>query len=308
MNIKELIFDENDPDCGIQAISFVTHPAIEKDFMYFNNDNFVTRKKDGVVVKQTDTIKLLDPVFKTWKYWKMATRNNEVPTIETSHEFCKDYAYGSSFLKSGNKGIYTIPEINGWHLDPTAAYKEGWMTQTNFTLNFNGKADNYNLDQQIFNCRHFLTPVRDINELKKAGIKLSSDKVQTFSIDFAVSNADQHIIKGVVMIPNVLIYRRDQETGEEYHVYFSKETIKKLKDKYGFNRTITIQHEEDITGNAILLDSYIYPSDKDDNAGYTDLKEGSWICEYKILNEKLWDIIKTKGVKGFSVEALLPFN
>lgn len=306
MNIKELIFDENDLDSGILAVSFVEYPAIEKDFNFFNSHKFARKEITDTPTRQM--VKLKNPNG-SWKYWKYATTNNEDAIIDTSHEFCKAYAFGSPDIKHGNKGVYTIEEINGFHLAPEASYDQGWQTQSTFTMNFTGlNVSDYNLHQQIFNCRHFLEPVMDIQVARQAGINLESHKKEAFSINFAVSNEEQRIVKGVAMIPNVLIYRRNPQTNEEYYVFFNRETIKKLKNKYGYNREITIQHEENITGNAILLDSYIYPDDKNDNAGYNNLKEGSWILEYKILNTKLWDVIKNKGVKGFSVEALLPFN
>lgn len=296
MKIKELKFDENDLDSGIQAISFVTNPAIEKDFIFFSDDFLKVGK--GIKTPLTDTQKLLDPTY-GWKYWEMKTRNNETPTIPTSHEFCKKHV----------DGVYSVDDIHNW--ESQFGTTDGWINNSKgeglYCQNFKGMSEsNFNLDQQLFNCRHFLTPCRDVKKIKKAGYKLSSDKpsVQTFSMDFSISNAEQRQIKGVCMIADLLIYRRDPVTQEEYHVYFSRDTIKKLKERYGFNREITIQHEENITGNAILLNSWLYPEEKDDNCG-ADFKFG-WCLEYKILNETLWNKIKEKGIKGFSVEALLP--
>lgn len=299
MKIKELKFDENDLDSGIMAISFVTHPAIEKDFMFFSDD-FLTTKKGIKKPKQlTDTQKLLDPVY-GWKYWEMKTRNNETPTIPTSHEFCKKHV----------DGVYSVDDIHAW--ESQYGNSDGWINNSQgeglYCQNFKGiKEQNFNLDQQLFNCRHFLTPCRDITKVKKAGYKLSSDKEQVFTMNFSISNEEKREVKGVCMIADLLIYRRDPDTDEEYHVYFTKDTIKKLKEKFGFNRAISIQHEEDITGNAILMDSWLYPEEKDDNCGVKDLKFG-WCVKYKILNDNFWNMIKENKIKGFSIEALLPLS
>ena len=83
-------------------------------------------------------------------------------------------------------------------------------------------------------------------------------------------------------------------------MFFSRETIRKIKEKYGFNRTITIEHAGDITGNAILLDSWLV---EDEEKGQTE-----WYLKYKILNDKLWEVIKDEMVTGFSVEALFTFK
>jgi hypothetical protein len=304
MKIKELIFNEEDQESGILAISFVENPAIEKDFIFFNQEDFV---KGGKGVTRTPN-QMKHNLF-GWKFWKVITVNNEPWEIDTSRPFCKHHANP----KNG-RNIFHIDEIRSWNNNYVSQkdWSEGWITQSNFCQNFTGTKSHYfKLDKQMYNCRHAFTPIEIPSQVpprlrKQYGITL--EKEEPFQINFSVTDKEQRIIRGVAMIPNILIYRRNQETNEEFYVFFSKDTIKKLKDKYGFNREITIQHQENITGNAILLNSWIYPEDKDDNCGITDLKQGSWCLEYKILNEKLWEVIKNKGVKGFSVEALLPIN
>lgn len=295
MKIKELYITDEDIDAGIVAISFVSSPAIEKDFQFFNKQVFLKGKD----IPETDTRKLLTDDG-NWKFWRMATRNNETPIIETSHEFCKKHAIPPN-------NIYHIDEIRNWHSTLSSEEKKGWIDESNFTKEFKGRySDNFNMDQQLYNCRHFLTPVRDINEIpENKKYLLSSQRKQSIKVNFEIGNREKRTIKGVAMIPNILIYRYTPQEGD-FYVYFTRETIKKLKDKYGYNRSITIQHQEDITGNAILMDSWIYPTEKNDSCGVDNLKDGSWCVEYKIINEKLWNVIKEKGVKGFSVELLLP--
>ena len=46
--IVELVIDEQNEDMAIDAISLVTDPAIEIDFMYFN------KKKSNLVLAKTD--------------------------------------------------------------------------------------------------------------------------------------------------------------------------------------------------------------------------------------------------------------
>lgn len=296
MDIREFQFDENDELEGIQAISFVSYPAIEKDFIYLSKQDFL--KSKGIDKPETDTQKLLTKDG-NWKFWRMATRAGQSPIIETSHEFCKNHAQPPN-------NVYHIDEIRSWHQNLTADESKGWIEESDFTKTFAGKSSSsFNLDKQLYNCRHFLTPVRDIREIPPSKeYLLSSVKKTTIKVEFSITNKEQRIIKGAAMIPNILIYRRDEQ-GNPYYIYFKKETIKKLKDKYGFNRTITIQHTEDITGNAILLNSWIYPTEKDDNCNLEKMKDGTWCVEYKVLNDKLWDIIKKKGVKGFSVEIVV---
>lgn len=305
MRIKELTIKDDNMNEGITAMSFVEDPAIETNFMYFSKEDFL---KKGVSVQEpkkiTPTISKIMDIRDSdgnFKYWRVATANNEPWKLDNSHAFCKNHA-------DPTKNIFTIKQINDWsnNLNPNSSNGDetkGWIAESDFCKQFKGKNNtNFNLDNQLYNCRHFLTPVYDINEVPQ-NIRFNSVK-QNFSMNFSVSDNDKRIVKGVAMIPELFILRRDEYTGEEYYVWFSKETIKKLKERYGYNRTITIQHEMDYTGNAILLNSWLYP-DVNDNCGVENLKFGAWCVEYKILSDRFWEVIKKKGVKGFSVELSL---
>ena len=61
MLIKELIYNDEE-DCGIQAISLVKHPAIEKDFIFFNKEDFL-KKEGNITTPETNTQKLLHPAM-----------------------------------------------------------------------------------------------------------------------------------------------------------------------------------------------------------------------------------------------------
>jgi len=300
MIIKELKYSDEEW-AGIQAISLVKYPAIEEDFVFFNKQDFL-KNENGIDVQKTDTQKLLHPIY-GWKYWEVAVRDGDL-LLENSHEFCKEHA----------GKVFSVNEIKTFFLHPTADYSKGWNIKSKFCYNFKGirNEDGFNLDNQIFNCRHFLKPVRDINKVPDRFLKSNGDimekqnNFEKFSINFEISNLEKREIKGVCMIPNKLIYRRN-EYGKEYYVYFSKESIKKFKEKFGFNRNITIYHEENGTGKAILLDSWIFDGTNDD-CGYNEIKEGSWCVKYKILSDILWENIKEKKIKGFSIEILLPIS
>ena len=120
-------------------------------------------------------------------------------------------------------------------------------------------------------------------------------------------NFEQHFVKiemaselkrevlGLVLKSNQMIYRNDVDgNGNPGYVYFSRDTVRKMKEKYGYNRNVSFQHRENIIGSAILMDSYL---EEDDN-------ETRWFIKYKIINEKLWNMITNKNVKGFSIESL----
>ena len=314
MDIREFKFDDEDIDSGIQAISFVTDPAIEQDFIFFSKEEFVTIGDLGPGIegpeaplspkeqkKLTDTEKLIHPTY-GWNFWEYATVNGEKALIDTSHEFCKNHV----------NQVFHITEIRNWNKVLTSQEKNGWIMESDYTKMFNGTlSQDFNLHQQLYNCRHFLSPIRNASKVPTAklnrnwGFFNKQKKQKKFSINFSITSDEKHEIKGVAMIPEMLIYRVDSE-NRGYHGYFTKETVKKLKERYGYNKEITIQHEENITGNAILLDSWIFDKKNTDNCGVENLKDGSWCLQYKILNNNLWEIIKKRGINGFSVEVLLP--
>ena len=117
-------------------------------------------------------------------------------------------------------------------------------------------------------------------------------------VQFSVSDFEKRIVKGMVLQSNQMIYRNDANgEGTPGYVYFSRNTIRQMKEKYGYNRAITFQHNEDITGNAIMLDSWLEEDDVK--------KSTKWFVSYKIVSDKLWEVVKAKKVIGFSIEALL---
>lgn len=111
-------------------------------------------------------------------------------------------------------------------------------------------------------------------------------------------NDEQMIVKGPALIPDKLIYRNDS-LGERY-VYFSKETIKKFaellinKNKEKFN----VDHTDKFI-NANIIESYF--ASKDNEFG---VEEGSWIVSLHILDNSVWNKIKSGEYKGFSVQGL----
>mgnify|MGYP003668543998 FL=1 len=124
---------------------------------------------------------------------------------------------------------------------------------------------------------------------------------------FAALN-EKMMLMGPLMVPNKLIIRVD-DFGEEYYVYFTADTIKKISYKMMKDKMIdrvNIEHDNnDSVDDAYLVESWIIEDEMNDKSrkyGF-DLPVGSWMGTYKIDNQRIWDeYIKTGKVKGFSVE------
>ena len=119
---------------------------------------------------------------------------------------------------------------------------------------------------------------------------------------------DEMIITGLAMTPNQPIYRYDSEKDEEYYVYFTKSSIKKLMTKFMMEKktdSVDLEHNG-ITVPAFVVESWIVEDperDKTSVLGFNDVPKGSWAVSMKIRDEKLWDIIKNdpENLRGFSV-------
>jgi len=124
-------------------------------------------------------------------------------------------------------------------------------------------------------------------------------------VQFAKVDTEQRMVLGPILIPDKKILRVDGE-GQPYHVFFTKETVKKLAQNYlmkKYTDKATLEHEKTITG-VNLVESWIKDGklDKSNNYGL-NLPEGTWVGVFKISNEEIWkDYVKTGAVKGISIE------
>jgi hypothetical protein len=124
---------------------------------------------------------------------------------------------------------------------------------------------------------------------------------------FAEVSKDQHMLIGPILIPDKKILRIDGE-GQPYHVFFTKDTVKKLAQNYlmkKYTDKATLEHDSKLK-NVFLVESWVKEGhlDKSNNFGL-NLPIGTWVGMFKITDDNLWkDYVKTGKVKGFSIEGL----
>jgi hypothetical protein len=128
------------------------------------------------------------------------------------------------------------------------------------------------------------------------------------SVQFASINDEKRLVMGPILVPDKKILRVD-EMGQPYYVFFKPDTIKKLSEKYLENKytdQTTLEHDKKIDG-VHLVESWIVESrTKDKSSLYgLSLPVGSWVGTFKVTNDSIWnDFVKTKDVKGFSIEGM----
>ena len=132
-------------------------------------------------------------------------------------------------------------------------------------------------------------------------VKLSIDK-------------QKQMLTGVVLIPDQLIYRRDDQLGEYYLKFTAAEieriALKMMRTSVALTTT-THQHEKPLKGN-YLAELWIVKDSKRDKSvalGLGELPVGTLIASYKIESPAYWRTeVLTGNVKGFSLEGIFNFN
>ena len=126
-------------------------------------------------------------------------------------------------------------------------------------------------------------------------------------IKFTKVDEEKHIVYGPAMLPDMAIYRRD-ESGREYYVKFSKETIAQIAQKFHKDNciyNISVGHETDVN-DCYVFTSYLIDRENGlDPVQFRNIADGSWIVGVKVDNDNVWNAIKnTDLLKGFSVEVI----
>jgi hypothetical protein len=130
-------------------------------------------------------------------------------------------------------------------------------------------------------------------------IALSEEHNVKFKEDF------RGLLYGPLLIPDQLIYRRNDETDEEYYVKYSKDTIRAIAYNYlkqANQNNATVEHAKVVDGVS-LVETWIIEgeNDKSKNFGF-NLPEGTWFGCMKVENEEVKKQIQNKEVLGFSIE------
>lgn len=123
---------------------------------------------------------------------------------------------------------------------------------------------------------------------------------------FSVMDEEKRLVAGVLMIPNQMILRRDEE-GIPYYVYFTADTVRRIQERfnkeYKQNNTDR-QHDGNVITDNILMEQWIveHPTyDKSRYYGFDRLPKGSWFGVYKVNDDDTWARVKSGELRGFSI-------
>lgn len=122
---------------------------------------------------------------------------------------------------------------------------------------------------------------------------------------------EEMLVTGPAIIPGLRIYRRDDKRGE-YDVFFSKETVKLLSQRYlmeSRQSNASIEHGDSIDATT-LVESWLVRDPGNDKAasmGFS-VPDGTWMVTMKVTDPAVWGMLKESGVTGFSIEGMFALD
>ena len=260
-----------------------------------------------------------------------------IDTTKSAFEGIGDYVKGIVGLDIlGRQDLDSEPEIKFRYAGPSAQrnfcrammrmnkiYTREELAQMDSRINtgfrHNGQAYSIFDFKGGVNCNHYFEELEVYKEgretviMSKGRASGRAGQVASSSNDywrypfsqFSFTDDEEMIVTGPSMVPNQLILRKD-EMGNPFHVYFSKDTIKKIAKKffeYNKQNNTDVNHDDNITTGNTLLESWIVDDpnmDKSKAMGF-NVPAGTWFTTYKINDEETWQKIKSGELNGYSI-------
>lgn len=328
MKIVKLEIDENSILAGLDAMALVEAPAIQEDFYYFSEEKFAETYNDypeaaieaaKMGIKRNEEIGnkcatqvgkvraqqlanrepiSLDTIRRMRSFLIRQKGNYDLAVERKDYEACGYISYllwgGESALPWAEKKLRQAGETFGQE-DPTKTIIEGII-------------------------KHEMSKIQDLQDLVSGLFEIEVSTLPDYSNEISgsieVSEAsygfaaieEQQMVVGPAMKANKLILRKDED-GNDYYVYFTEETIKKIAYKMMADKVIdkvNIEHDGNrFVDGAHLVESWIVEDPSKDKSTLYGFKPnvGDWYTMYKIEDKDIWnEYIKSGKVKGFSIE------
>jgi len=315
--IYELEINDNiDEESEVNFISLVDSPAIEKDFMYFNKQEFINPIKGED--KDEFLPRCIRYVISEGKESGQAVAICN--SLWTEHFAETSYTdYPQAAIENAKIALRWV-EKNGWGDCGTPVGK----------IRANQLANNKPISRDTIAAMASFARHRQYSQKElgdgcgrlmflawggDAGINWAQRKLKQIDENFIVNekfnitNEEQRIISGPIMLSDSLIYRNSPENGEHY-VKFTKDTIKSIAIKFAkkkYQNRINLMHQDNSQVDGIVMfESWITDEKRGilPMVGFEDVPDGSWFGSFFVENDDVWKGIKDGLFKGFSVEGL----
>lgn len=335
--IYKLVINEDD-DTGVEFVSLVTNPAIERDFQYFNEQKFESyndypkaasqNAQRGMRLNEAVDNMCATLVGKNRAAQLSKGENISLETVKRVYSYlsrAKEYydpkdtkACGTiSYLLWGGDEMLRWSERKLEELELRKAKKKrrkydalpDYITEGLPLFDTKEEAEAY-ADKIGCTGSHQMGERWMPCSAEEAHNKTES-KMHSHKVGFAIQDEEKRIITGAAMIADKPIYRYDQHRGE-YYVVFDKDSIWQIAKKWAkTDRYDSVNiHHEDPTAGLSLLESFIVDREqgKYPPKGYDEVADGSWFLSYIVNDDDIWARVKAGEFKGFSVEGFFDFE
>ena len=303
--------DENN-DAEVSFVALVDSPAIKKDFLAFNEefinpskgeqkDEFLPRCISYVINEGKETEQAVAICNSLWEEHfagaKVSFDYDDTLSTSRGKELAKKE------IASGNT-VYIISARSDKDAMLGVAKDLGIPDSRVYATGSNkAKVEKV---KELGISKHYDNNSDVIKELGSIGEKF-------MLMAFAIQSESEHIITGPLMIPQQLIYRNSEQFGEHY-VKFSVDTIKQIAIKFskkGYQKNVNLMHEADMQVEGVtMFESFISDSKRGIKPmeAFKDLPDGTWFGSFYVENMKVWELVKSGEVKGFSVEGMFDYE
>ena len=326
--IYKLSIDEFDFESGIDFISLVENPAIQKNFLAFNKieflqptsgetkEEFIPKCIKYVIDEGKDSEQAVAICNSMWDNKNFA-QGDKVSfdyddTLSTAHgkELAQQEIESGSTVyiisaRNSKEGMLSV--ANDLGIAESRVYATGSNSAKVDKIKELGITKHYDNNQDVIDAigsvgAKFDIIVKDLPNYIK--------QIKKIKTKFAIQNEEKRIITGAAMYADLPIYRRDAEKGE-YYVVFDKETIFKIAKKWALNNkynAVNTDHVQPIDG-CTLFESYLLDFERGimPPKGFEDAKDGSWFVSYLVEEDGIWEKCKDGTWNGFSVEGFFNF-
>jgi hypothetical protein len=134
-----------------------------------------------------------------------------------------------------------------------------------------------------------------VGELKEASKKIETNKnLSTFEtrlLPIDKAEDDKRIVLGIALEPDEVDTQGDTESADEIEIAAHR-WLAQFQDR-GF------MHKQIVNSKIEIYESYIAPVDL--TIGKQEVKKGSWLLMYHIIDDTLWTAVKNGEITGFSI-------
>lgn len=305
------ITSDLEDDVEVDVVSLVDRPAIERSFLMFKGDKFIDPSKGER--KDEFLPRCISYVINEGKESEQAVAIcNSIWEEHFAEESYSDYP---DSVKNNAQNALDWAEENGWGSCGTDVGKQ--------RANQLAKGEPISVETIKRMYSYLSRHAVDLENSKgygdgcgklmydawggKTALSWAESKIRQIERqNFAIQSEEERIISGPLMLADTPIYRNDD--NGEYYVVFTKETIKKIAQRFfkkGYQSNVNLMHEQgNLTEGMTMFESWI----KDDKRGikamkgFEDVPDGSWFGSFKVDNDEVWQMVKDGKVRGFSVE------